>query len=102
MTSPTDFIWVVKTGLGLGKLFKRPAGNLGHHIIDRRLEAGRCLAGDVIADLVEPIADGKLGGDLGDRKPGRLAGQGAAAADPRIHLDHDHPPGLRINRELDV
>ena len=64
--------------VGLGEFLKRPAGNLGHHVVDRRLEAGGCLAGDVVSNLVEPVADGELGGDLGDREPGRLAGQGTA------------------------
>ena len=63
--------------VGLGELLERPAGNLGHHVVDRRLEAGRGLAGDVVANLVEPEADGQLGRDLGDREPSRLAGQRA-------------------------
>ena len=35
-------------------------------------------------------------------KPGGLAGEGRGARDPRVHLDHDHAPGLRVDRELDV
>ncbi len=88
--------------VGVGELLERPPGDLGDDVVDRRLEAGGGLAGDVVADLVEPEADGELGGDLGDREPGRLAGQRRRAADPGVHLDHDHPPVLGVDGELDV
>jgi hypothetical protein len=55
--------------VGAGKLFKLPLGNLDHDVIDRRLEAGRRLARDVVGNLVERVAHGQLGGDLGDGKP---------------------------------
>ena len=60
-------------GVGLGKFFEGEPRNLGHDVVDRRLEAGHRLAGDVVGQLVQPIADGQLGGDLGDRKAGGLA-----------------------------
>ena len=102
MASPTDFICVVRIGSASGNFSNAQRGTLVHDVVDRRLEAGRGLAGDVVADLVEPVADGELGGDLGDREAGRLGGQGARAADPRVHLDDDHPAGLGIDGELDV
>ena len=51
---------------------------------------------------MQPVAHGQLGGDLGDGEAGGLGGQRAGAADPRVHFDHHHPAGLRINRELDI
>ena len=76
--------------VGVGEFLEGPARHLGHDVIDGRLEAGRRLAGDVVAQFVEAIADGQLGGDLGDGKAGRLGRQGAGAADARVHLDGDH------------
>ena len=69
--------------VGAGKLFELPLGNLDHHVIERRLEAGRRFARDVVGDFVERVADGKLGGDLGDREAGGLRGQRRGARDAR-------------------
>ena len=88
--------------IGLGKFFKGESRHLHHHVVDRRLETGHRLARDVVGQFVQAIADGQLGGDLGDGKARGLRGQGARAADARIHLDHDHPPGLGMDGELDV
>ena len=77
--------------VGLAELLEREARNLGHHVVDARLEARRRrAAGDVVAQLVERVADCQLGRDLGDRKAGGLGRQRRAAADTRVHLDHDH------------
>ena len=88
--------------LGLRKLFKGEARHLDHHVIDRRLETSRRLAGDVIGNLVQRVTHGQLGRDLGNRKPGGLAGQRRAARDPRIHLDHHHAPVFGTHRKLDI
>jgi hypothetical protein len=61
-----------QNGVGLGKFFKRPARELRDDIVDRWLEAGQRLAGNVVRDFVEPVAHRQLGGDLGDRETGRL------------------------------
>ena len=82
-------------GVGAGEFLEGPLGDLGDHVVDGRLEAGGRLAGDVVADLVEPVADGELGGDLGDREAGGLGGQRRAARDARVHLDDDHAAVLR-------
>src|SRR6516225_7158664 len=63
--------------IGVGELLERPARNFGDDVVDRRLEAGRRLAGDVVLELVKAVADGELGGDLGDREAGRFRGEGA-------------------------
>ena len=89
--------------LGAGKLLEGEARNFRDDVIDRRLERGRRrAAGDVVGDLVERVADSELGGDLGDRKPGRLRSKRGGARDARVHLDHHHPPVGRIDRELHV
>ena len=89
--------------LGALELLEREARDLGHDIIDRRLEARRGrAAGDVVGDLVERVADRQPRRDLGDREAGRLRRQRRGPRHARVHLDHDHPPGLRIDCELDV
>jgi hypothetical protein len=102
MTSPTDFIAVVSVGLGALELLEREARDLGDDVVDRRLEARRVAPVISFVDLVERVADRELGGDAGDREAGRLRGQRRAARDARVHLDHDQPPVLRVDRELDV
>ena len=88
--------------LRAGELLERPARDLDHRVVERRLEGGEGLAGDVVGDLVERVADGEQRGDLGDREAGRLRGQRRAARDARVHLDHDPLAGRRVDRELDV
>ena len=51
-------------------------------------------SGDVVADLVEGVADGQLGGDLGDREPGGLRRQRRGARHARVHLDDDLLAGV--------
>lgn len=53
--------------VGTGELLERESRCLDHHVVQRRLEAGRRLLGDVVDDLVEGVPDGQLGGHLGDR-----------------------------------
>ena len=87
---------------GAGQFLERPAGDLGDHVVDRRLEAGGGLAGDVIGDLVERVTDGEAGGDLGDREPGGLRRERRTAADPGVHLDDDLGAVNRVHGELHV
>jgi hypothetical protein len=55
-----------------GQLLERPARHLGDDVVDRRLETSGCRPRDIVGDLVERVADGEFGGDLGDREAGRL------------------------------
>ena len=73
ITSPTDFIAVPSVRRRAGELLEGPARDLHHRVVERRLEGRVGLAGDVVGDLVEGVADGEQGGDLGDREAGRLA-----------------------------
>ncbi len=90
-------------GIGLGEFLEGKARNLGHHVIDRRLEGGRGLAaGDVVFQLIQRVADRELGGNLGDRKTRGLGGQRRGTRHARIHLDDHHAPVFRVDRELHV
>ena len=89
--------------LGAGKLLESEARDLGDDVVDGRLEArGGRAAGDVVGDLVQGVADGELGRDLGDREAGRLRRQRGGARHPRVHLDDDQAPIRRVDRELHV
>ena len=87
----------------LRKLLEREARDLGHDVVDRRLERRRRQpARDLVAQFVQRVADRQLGGDLRDRKAGRLRCERRRARHARIHLDHHHAPGRRVDRELHV
>ena len=88
--------------VGAGELLEGEPRDLDDHVVQRRLEGGRGDAGDVVGDLVEGVADGQLRGDLGDREAGGLGRQRARPRHPRVHLDDDEAPRLRVHGELDV
>ena len=89
--------------VGLLEFLEREARHLGHHVVDRGLEGGRRgPAGDVVPQLVQRVAHGELGGDLGDREPRGLRGERRGARHARVHLDDDHAPVVRVDRELHV
>ena len=92
----------VKLAVRARELLEREARPLHNHVVDGRLEAGRGLLRDVVVDLLEPVAHGQPGGDLGDREPGRLRRQRRRARHARVHLDDDDLLRLRVDRELDV
>jgi hypothetical protein len=80
ITSPTDFIEVVRTGSAPGNFLEGEARDFGHDVVDGRLEGGgRGAMGDVVLQLVERVADGEPRGDLGDREAGGLRGQRGGA-----------------------
>ncbi len=88
--------------LGAREFLELPFRQLDNDVVDRRLEARRRLARNVVRNLVQPHPDGQLGGDLRDREARGLRGQGGASRDARVHFDHHHPPGIRLDRELHV
>src|SRR5260370_30808427 len=59
-----------KRFVGARKLFKLPLRNFDDHVIECGLEAGWSLPRNVVRNLVERIADGKLGLDFRNREPG--------------------------------
>ena len=88
--------------IGVRELLEVEPGHLDDDVVEGRLEArGRRLR-DVVGNLVEPVADRELRGELRDRKAGRLRGERRRARDARVHLDDDDAAGLRIDGELDV
>ena len=92
-----------ETGVGARELLEGEARDLGDHVIDGRLEGRRRAAPrDLVLELIERVAHRELGGDLGDGEPGGLGGQRRGARHARIHLDHQHPSVVRIDRELHV
>ena len=73
--------------VGIAELVERPARDLHHDVVERRLERrGRPLRHRV-RDLVEALADRDLRRDAGDRVARRLRGERRAAGDARVHLD---------------
>ncbi len=89
--------------IGLREFLEGEARNLGDDVVDGRLERGRGdTAGDLVAQLVQGVAHRQLGGDLGDGEAGGLGGQRRGARYARVHLDHDHAPVVRVDRELHV
>ena len=67
-------------GVGGRELLEGEARHLDDDVVERRLEARRGDLGDVVRDLVEPVADRELRGDLRDREAGRLRGERATSA----------------------
>ena len=88
--------------VGFGEFFKGPAGNFDHAVIDGWLKGRQGLAGNIVVQFVEGIADGQFGGNLGDRKAGGFGGQRRTPRHPRVHLDDHHLAVCRIDGELDV
>ena len=89
-------------GIGAPELLEGEARNLDDHVVQGRFEGGRRGGGDVVGDLVECVAHGEAGGDLGDREAGGLGCQGGGPRDARIHLNDNDPAGGRVDCELDV
>src|ERR1035441_8512090 len=92
----------VQRRVSLGELLKGEARDFGDDVINGRLEAGGRFAGDVVPDLIEQVADGEFGGDLGDRKARGLGSQGGGTRHAWVHLDDNQAAIVRVYRELDV
>ena len=84
------------------ELVKRPLGELHDDVVERRLKAGAGLAGDVILNFIERVAEGDLRRDLCDRVAGRLRGERGRARHAGIDLDDGVVKAVGIERELAV
>ena len=84
------------------ELLEGEARHLGDDIVDGGFEARRGHAGDLVVELVQCVANGKLGRDFGNREPGGFGGQCGGTADPGVHLDHDHAAVFRVDGELNI
>ena len=72
-----DGLHLVAEGVvGVGEFLEGETRDLGHHVVDGWFETRRGFAGDVVAQLIQSVADGQLGGDLRDREAGGFRGQG--------------------------
>ena len=87
---------------GAAELVERPARHLHHHVVQRRLEESRRLAGDGVGNLVKAQPHGDLRRNLGDRVTGRLGGQSRRARHARVDFDHGIFEAVGIERELHV
>ena len=90
-------------GIRRGEFLKGKTGDLGHNVVDGRLEGRRRGAtGDFITQLIQRKADRQLCGHLGNGKAGGLGSQRGGPRNARIHLDDHHAAVFRINGELDI
>ncbi len=65
-----------QAGIGGRKFLECKTRDLGDHVVDRRFERCRREAsGDVVLQFVQRVTHRQLGGNLGDRKAGRLRRQ---------------------------
>src|SRR4029453_16916248 len=85
-----------------GEILEGEAWELDDDVVERRLEARRRRASEVVRDLVERVPDGKLRGDLRDRITRPLRRECRRARHTRVHLDHAQLTCLPLARELDV
>ena len=79
-----------------------PLGDLGHDVVERRLEARRGGLGHRVRQLGQRVAEGELGRRVGERVAGSLGRQRTGAAQTRVHLDHAVLATVRIQRVLNV
>ena len=100
--SPTARISAPSARLGQRELLEVEPRRLDRDVVERRLERGRRLAGDVVRQLVEREADREQRRELRDREAGRLRRERRRARDARVHLDHAELVRLRVHRELHV
>ena len=88
--------------IGTRELFEGETRDLGDHVVDGRLEAGRSGLRDIVLDFVERVAKSQLGGDLRDREAGCLGRQSGGTGHTRVHFDDDDASSVRVDGELDV
>ena len=88
--------------VGVDELIKGPLRVLDHDVVQRRLKAGAGLAGDVVGDLVQRVADGDLGGHLGNGIAGGLGSQCGRAGHTGVDLDDRIIKAVRLQSKLAV
>ena len=73
--------------VGVNELIKGPLRVLDHDVVQSRLKAGAGLAGNIVGDLVQRVANGDLGGHLGDGIACGLGSQCGRAGHTGVDLD---------------
>ena len=94
ITSPTRLHRGGQHRIGLGELLEREPRDLDDDVVERRLERGERLAGDVVRDLVERVAR-RRAARRSSRSGSPVAFDASArrARDARVHLDQDATAG---------
>ena len=77
-------------GVRAGEFFECPFWNFHDNVIDGGFEGCGRDFGDVVADLIEPVADCQFRGDFRDREAGGFRGERGTSRNARVHLDDDH------------
>ena len=75
---------------------------LDDHVVEGRFERCGGRPGDVVDDLVEVVADGQPGRDLGDRETRGFGGESRRTRYAWVHLDDDPTSGRGVDGELHV
>ena len=88
--------------VGVDELIKGPLRVLDHDVVQRRLKAGAGLAGDIVGDLVQRVANGDLGSHLGNGITGGLGSQCGRAGHTGVDLDDRVIVAVRFQGELAV
>ena len=88
--------------VGPRELLEGKTRELDDDVVQRRFEARRGRAGEIVRNLVQGVADGELRCHLGDRVARRFRREGGRSRDARIHLDHAQLSRVTLARELDV
>ena len=101
MASPTDFICVV--GLDQPReIFEGKTGDLDNTIVNRWFKRGWRDPGNIVRDLIQRVAYGKFGSDLGNGETRGFRSQGRAPRHTRIHLNDNHLTVLWIDCKLNI
>ena len=89
--------------VGFAEFFKRKARNLGHNVINRRLERRRCLStGDVVFQLIQRVTHRQFRRNFRNWETRGFRGQRGRTRHTRVHFNHDHATGVGIDGELYV
>ena len=88
-----------QTVAGRRELVEGEAGQLGHHVVEARLEGGGGV-GDL--DVLQIHAHGDLRRHAGDGIAAGLAGEGGGAGHAGVDLDEEVLGGMGIQRELHI
>ena len=88
--------------IGFWEFFESEPWDFRNDVVNRWFEAGFCFFGDVVGQFPKRISDGELGGDFCDRESSGLRCESTRSTNARVHLDHDHATGFRIDGKLNV
>ena len=88
--------------LGINEFIKGPAGHFYHGVVQSRLKGCIGLAGDLIFDFIEVIADGNESRCSGNGVAGGFTCQGRRTGHTGVYFDHGVFKGGRVQGKLAV